>query len=56
MAEAEKAANALEAAASKDEFAMASLTETRRLMAEAARFIKTAESGKGRLTGSSQSS
>ncbi|KAG6541411.1 hypothetical protein Mapa_017189 [Marchantia paleacea] len=56
MAEAEKAANALEAAASKDEFAMASLTETRRLMAEAARLIKTAESGKGRLTGSSQSS
>ncbi|KAL2621920.1 hypothetical protein R1flu_002125 [Riccia fluitans] len=56
MAEAEKAALALEAAATKDEFAMASLSETRRLMAEAARLIQTAESGRSKLTNLNQPS
>ncbi|EFJ20715.1 hypothetical protein SELMODRAFT_443772 [Selaginella moellendorffii] len=43
MAEAEAAAKALEAIAFKDQFAMASLLETRKLLAEAARSIKAVE-------------
>ncbi|KAI3984492.1 hypothetical protein MKX01_033985 [Papaver californicum] len=56
IAEAEKAAKALEVAATKSPLALASLMETRKLIAEATRSIQAAESGQISYVGNKKDS